>query len=86
MSYNLLKDYSEYRKTGIYYFYWQAQLFEGQGLLKYKHEHFVLIEKIKKKAMNVFEKEKRNLMIDFFVFIIACLASLGYVLYMFVSA
>jgi len=44
--------------------------------------YFVLIEKIKKKAMNVFEKEKRNLQIEFFVFIIASLASLGYLLHM----
>jgi len=48
--------------------------------------HFVLIEKIKKKAMNVFEKEKKNLTIEFFVFIIASLASLGYLLHMIVSA
>jgi len=48
--------------------------------------NFVLIEKIKKKAMNVFKKEKRNLIIEFFVFIIASLASLGYVLHMFVLA
>jgi len=48
--------------------------------------HFVLIEKIKKKAMNVFEKEKRNLTIEFFVFIIASLVSLGYMFHMFLSA
>ena len=48
--------------------------------------NFVLLKTIKKKAMKVFEKEKRNLLIEFFVFIIAALASMGYVLGMFVLA